>query len=343
MTLIVLGLLALSPLLIGGLAASGHSAVRFFSSEWTAPSGEVTVTIAVSDYGPFAQVVETIPEGFRFVSASLSDAAVRSDGSTIRFTLLDEELFTYTVAVSDAVGQHEFSGIFLDSFGNEEAIGGSGSLNVGAPPPMPTLEPTPTPALTPTPTPTATATPTPEPTPTPSPTPAPTPEPTATPTPEPTLTPVPDPTATATPQPTATAAPTATPVPAATSTPAPTSTPEPTAIPAAQPTVGPPQTATPEPEEDDESPIPMWLFFVFAAGALAIVVGGGVLGVGLVQRRRSIPRLTPIVTTPPRDPVDDSELDASEPDRSDTGEPGSDEPDTETDGQNPAPTRPERN
>ena len=87
----------------------------------------------------------------------------------------------------------------------------------------------------------------------------------------------------------------------------------------------------------------MWLFFVFAAGALAIVVGGGVLGVGLVQRRRSIPRLTPIVSTPPRDPDDAPELDATEPDRSDTGEPGSDEPDTETDGQDPDQTRPERN
>ena len=212
--------------------ATSHSALRSFSAPWVLPGGRLEVTIAVSDYGPFGQVVETLPEGFSYEGSDLSEAAVAVDGQTVAFTLLGDERVTYTVAAPSAEGSYSFSGVLLDANKAEQAVGGDSSIRVGP-------EPTPTP--TPEPTPTPTPTPTPEPTPTPTPTATPTPEPTATPTPEPAATPTP------------TATPTATPTPA----------PEPTPMSAAPP----PPTAT-EPEEGP----PTGLIALTGAGVVLAVV-----------------------------------------------------------------------
>ena len=188
--------------------ATSHSAVRSFSAPWIPPSGRLEVTIAVSDYGPFGQVVETLPSGFSYEGSDLSDSAVAVEGQTVAFTLLGDERFTYTVAAPSAEGSYSFSGVMRDADKVAEPVGGASSIRVGpAPTPTPTPEPTPTPTATPTPTPEPTATPTPEPT--------------ATPTPEPTATPIPEPRATATPTPAPTATPTAAPEPTPTSAPPP--------------------------------------------------------------------------------------------------------------------------
>ena len=155
--------------------ATSHSAVRSFSAQWVLPGGRLEVTIAVSDYGGFGQVVETLPSGFSYESSDLSDAAVAVEGQTVAFTLLGDERFTYTIAAPSAEGSYSFTGVLLDANKDEQAVGGDFSIR-GGPEPTPTPEPT--------------ATPIPEPTPTP------TPEPTLTPTPEPTATPTPEPTAT---------------------------------------------------------------------------------------------------------------------------------------------------
>ena len=183
----------------GGPEASGHSAVRAFASPWVAPGGRLQVTITAQEYGAFSQVVETLPAGFRFVESSLPASAVIVEVDTVKFTLLGDERFTYTVEAPEAEGSYSFSGLVRDQGKVEEQVGGDTSLRVGpSPTPVPTATPeptaTPTPEPTATPVPTAipepTATPTPEPTATPVPTA--TPEPTATPTPEPAATPVPD-------------------------------------------------------------------------------------------------------------------------------------------------------
>ena len=159
----------------GGVEAGEHSAARAFSSPWVAPGGQLQVTITAQDYGAFAQVVETLPEGFRFVGSSLPSAAVNAEAETVRFTLLGDEQFTYTAMAPDAEGVYSFSGVLLDQNKAEEQVGGQTSLRVGpAPTPTPTATPTATPVPTPTPTPTATPVPTPTPTATPSPTPVPT-------------------------------------------------------------------------------------------------------------------------------------------------------------------------
>ena len=228
--------------------ATSHSAVRSFSAPWVLPDGRLEVTIAVSDYGGFGQVVETLPSGFSYEGSDLSEAAVAVEGQTVAFTLLGDERFTYTVAAPSAEGPHSFSGVLLDSHRVEQAVGGDSSIRVGP-------EPTPTPE------PTAAPTPEPTPTPTPEPTAAPTPEPTATPTPEPTATPTPEPTATPTPEPTATPRPTP-----ATAIPTPTAAPEPT--PTRSRSAAPPPPPTSEPEE---GPL-IWLIALVGVGALLAIV-----------------------------------------------------------------------
>ena len=228
--------------------ATSHSAVRSFSAPWVLPGGRLEVTIAVSDYGGFGQVVETLPQGFSYEGSDLSEAAVAVEGQTVAFTLLGDERFTYAVAAPSAEGPHSFSGVLLDSHLVEQAVGGDSSIRVGP-------EPTPTPEPTATPTPQPTATPTPEPTLTP------TPEPPATRTAEPTATPTPEPTATSAPEPTATP----TPEPA-TAIPTPTAAPEPT--PTRSRSVAPPPPPTSEPEE---GPL-IWLIALLGVAALLAIV-----------------------------------------------------------------------
>ena len=241
--------------------ATSHSAVRSFSAPWVLPGGRLEVTIAVSDYGGFGQVVETLPSGFSYEGSDLSEAAVAVEGQTVAFTLLGDERFTYTVAAPSAEGSHSFAGVLLDSHRVDQAVGGDSSIRVG-PAPTPTPEPTPdayadadpgadgyahtgadshahtgadgyahtgadaTPTL----------------------------EPTATPTPEPTATLTPEPTATLTPEP-------------ATAIPTPTVAPEPTPTRSRSAALPPPPASEPE-----EGPL-IWLIALVGVGAvLAIVV-----------------------------------------------------------------------
>ena len=205
----------------GDVEAQSHSGTRAFQRTWAAPGGELRVTITASNYGPIGQVVETLPEGFTFVSASLPDTQIEQEAQVVRFNLFGDSRFTYVVTVPTREGQYTFTGVIRNVDRVERAIAGHRQFRVGPPPtPAPTSTPTPVPTATSTPEPTATPTPEPTATPVPTetPTPSPTPEPTATatstpsptPTPEPTPTPTPEPTATPTPEPTATPSPSAT-------------------------------------------------------------------------------------------------------------------------------------
>lgn len=201
--------------------ATSHGATRSFSASWVVPNGSVSITLSVENLG-LGQVVESLPEGFTFVSSNLDDAVVDvmdilddTSGDVahqiVTFYVIDEPEIVYTVSAPEGapLGQstvHEFRGVARDLNGDEALVTGDTHLRVGPEPtPIPTATPTttpePTPTNTPTPRPTATATATPMP------------PPTSTPTPEPTATPLPTATPTATPQPTATPAPMPSPTP----------------------------------------------------------------------------------------------------------------------------------
>ena len=236
--------------------AQSHSASRSFSADWTAPGSEFRVNIAARDYGPFGQVVETLPPGFAYVSSSLGATEVEVEGQMVRFSLFGVSSFLYMVSAPTTEGDYVFSGLIANSDREARTISGHTQVRVGlAPTPTPTPPPTatftPTPTSTPAPTPTSTATPTATPTTVPTPTPTATPAPTAT------------PTATATP------VPTATPEPTATAAPAPTATPEPTAPPAPTATLVPIVEDT---ELEGGSPVLLWLLLVLLGVAILAAI-----------------------------------------------------------------------
>ena len=256
---------------VGGVArvtveaavSPGVSASRSFDRETVAADAQdrrVEVTIVVSGPVGFADVVETLPDGFSYVDEPVSsDSTIRvgQDGQDVTFTFNGATSFTYAVTAPSAEGPHDFSGklTLLSDPEVRHTVGGVARVTVGTSRPTTGegstsgggVAATPTPPVTPAPTvaptPTATPAPTVAPTATAVPTAAPTPIPTAVPTPVPT------------------AAPTATLSPA-------TVEPTPTVAPTAVPLV-----AAPE----DEGGLPTWAIVLIIIGIVAVVlaVGGG--------------------------------------------------------------------
>ena len=68
-------LAAIALLQINSVGATSHSAERAFSAASVPAGGELVVTIEVSGLGSAGQVVETLPEGFNYLSSSLGDQA----------------------------------------------------------------------------------------------------------------------------------------------------------------------------------------------------------------------------------------------------------------------------
>ena len=114
--------------------APGTSSVsRSFSSPSVEPGGQLTVAITGAGTA-LAQVVETMPPGFSYVSSSLPDASVVVAGQTISFTLLNDPSFTYTVTASSTEGVYTFEGVFKPTPEEEVTIGGASTVTVGSVP-----------------------------------------------------------------------------------------------------------------------------------------------------------------------------------------------------------------
>ena len=94
-----------------------------------------TATISASGYGASAQVNETLPSGFTYITSSLDVSNVTSlGGNVVRFNLTGETSFTYTVEASGTPGIYDFSGTITDESGDVADIGGDTSITVGAAP-----------------------------------------------------------------------------------------------------------------------------------------------------------------------------------------------------------------
>ena len=127
---VVLGVVGL--LFSDSVGADGHSSTRSFSPSQIAPSGVVSVRIAVNNYGQFGGVAETIPADFTYVAGS-SNVDVEVDGRTLEFALYGEAAVTYRVTASDTADSYVFSGDLIDDQGNRRSIGGAKSFTVTAP------------------------------------------------------------------------------------------------------------------------------------------------------------------------------------------------------------------
>jgi DNA mismatch repair protein MutH len=102
---------------VGGdtkIVVKSARATRTLLAEPVAPGANFTVGIDVSGYGSFGQVIETLPEGFICVASSLNPESVEVINNTVKFILLGETSFNYTVTASDIVGTYNFSGMLLD-------------------------------------------------------------------------------------------------------------------------------------------------------------------------------------------------------------------------------------
>ena len=111
-------------------------AVRSLSSPSVSPGRQVVVTITASGYGGYGQVVETLPSGFSYVSSSLPDSGVTAVGREVRFILLGETDFTYTVTAPSAAGTYSFSGVLRNSDREDVPVGGALTIAVAAGDPL---------------------------------------------------------------------------------------------------------------------------------------------------------------------------------------------------------------
>jgi hypothetical protein len=96
-----------------------------------APGAPFPVSITASGYGTMGQVLETLPAGFSYVSSSLDASQVRVTGNVVKFVLLGEASFTYSVTAATVADTYTFSGIIKDEDANEYTIGGDTDITVG--------------------------------------------------------------------------------------------------------------------------------------------------------------------------------------------------------------------
>ena len=132
--MIVAGVGAAGLLNPGPVDATGHSATRSFSATTVTGGGQLEVTVETAGLGSFGQVTETLPGGFSYVSSTLPDTAVKTDGQDVAFTLFGVDSITYTVSVPNEAGAHTFNGVVLDSEKDSREVGGDSDVMVEAAP-----------------------------------------------------------------------------------------------------------------------------------------------------------------------------------------------------------------
>ena len=112
--------------------ASSH-VVRSLSDQTVEPGGRLTVTIRASQYGDYAELMETLPEGFSFVSSDQPANAleITEAGRQVRIILLGpSRTVTYNMTASHVAGRHTIAGLFRDEAKLESAVAGDDTVEV---------------------------------------------------------------------------------------------------------------------------------------------------------------------------------------------------------------------
>jgi hypothetical protein len=103
--------------------ASSATASRMLPT--SVESGNIfDVTVETSDCGAFGQVVETLPDGFTYVSCTPDDIGVAQVSNTVKFTFLGSASFTYRVEAPtvDTTTTYTFHGVVKDEDKNAYPI-----------------------------------------------------------------------------------------------------------------------------------------------------------------------------------------------------------------------------
>ncbi len=109
-------------------------AIRSLSPSHVEPGEEVEVTITVDGFGWVGALVETLPDGFSYVSTSLSVGEYDVVGNEVSFTLFEVSGFTYTVMAPPTEGPYSFSGYMFGLDLIEHEVGGASIVIVQAAP-----------------------------------------------------------------------------------------------------------------------------------------------------------------------------------------------------------------
>ena len=112
--------------------ASSH-VVRSLSDQTVQPGGRLTVTITASQYGDYAELMETLPEGFSFVSSDqpANVLVITESGRQVRIILLGpSRTVSYSMNASHVVGRHTISGLFRDEAKLESTVAGDDTVEV---------------------------------------------------------------------------------------------------------------------------------------------------------------------------------------------------------------------
>ena len=112
--------------------ASSH-VVRSLSDQTVEPGGRLTVTISASQYGDYAELIETLPEGFSFVSSDQPANAleITEAGRQVRIILLGpSRTVSYHMTASHVAGRHTISGLFRDEAKLESTVAGDDTVEV---------------------------------------------------------------------------------------------------------------------------------------------------------------------------------------------------------------------
>jgi len=118
-------------IMTAGIANAGSAtATRTLPAE-PVPAGEVfTVGIEISDYTS-GVLIESLPEGSCYLKSTLNDQFVKMvDRYTVKFHLISETSFSYTVEAPDSEGTYTFSGILIDMNKNEYDVAGDTKIEV---------------------------------------------------------------------------------------------------------------------------------------------------------------------------------------------------------------------
>ena len=110
--------------------AESATATRTLPAEPVSAGEFFSVRIEASDYGIMGQVVETLPAGFKYATSTLDPGSVEVVGNTVKFYLLGETSFSYTVIAPDTEGTYYFSGMLIDVDKNESEVGGAKEIKV---------------------------------------------------------------------------------------------------------------------------------------------------------------------------------------------------------------------
>jgi len=127
----------LAAVIAAPVLASPATATRTLPSS-VESGAEFDVSIQASGCGAFGQVVETLPDGFTYISCTPGDVGVEQVGNTIKSTFLGSASFTYKLEAPtvDTTSTYTFHGVVKDENKNEYPIQDSLiTVTVGVTPP----------------------------------------------------------------------------------------------------------------------------------------------------------------------------------------------------------------